>query len=73
MLNVILILAGNEVFKSSSDPFVCVDLFGFLFVIHSNSMVILKVVFELLGFLELLEEKFMKLVLARAVLGVYAL
>ena len=73
MLNVILIFAGNEVFESSSNPFVRVDLFGFLFVIHSNSVIILEVIFELIGFLELLEEKFMKLVLTRAVLGVHFL
>ena len=73
MLNVVLILSGNEVFESSSDPLVSVHLFGFLFVIHGNPVVVFEVVLELVGFLELYEEKFMELVLAWAVLGIHTL
>ena len=72
MLDVILIFSGNEVLESSPDPFICVDLFSLLFVVHCNSMVVLEVILELLSFLELFEEELMKLILARAVLGVHA-
>ena len=73
MLNVVLILLGNEVLESSSDPLVSVHLFGLLFVIHGNPVVVFEIVLELVGFLELFEEKLMKLVLAWAVLGIHAL
>ena len=73
MFNVVLVLSGNEVFESSSDPLVSVHLFGLLFVIHGNPVVVFKVVLELVGFLELFEEKFMELVLAWAILGIHTL
>ena len=73
MLDGILVLSGNEVFESSSNPLVSVHLFGFLFVIHGNPVVILEVILELVGFLELFEEKLMELVLARAILGIHTL
>ena len=72
MLDVILIFTGNEVLESSSDPFICVNLFSFLFVVHCNSMVVLEVILELLSFLELFGEELMELIFARAVLGVHA-
>ena len=71
MLDVILIFSGNEVLESP-DPFICVDLFSLLFVVHCNSMVVLEVILELLSFLELFEEELMELIFARAVLGVHA-
>ena len=73
MFNDILIFSGNEVFESASDPLVSMHLFSFLFVVHGNSVVILEVILELVGFLELFEEKLMELVLARAILGIHTL
>ncbi len=73
MFSDVLVLSGNEVFESASNPFVGMHLFGLLFIIHGNPVVVLEVILELIGFLELLEEKFMKLVLTRAVLGVHSL
>ena len=72
MFNDILIFSGNEVFEPASDPLVCMHLFSFLLVIHGNSVVILEVILELVGFLELLEEKLVERVLARAVFRVHA-
>ena len=71
MFDDILIFSGNEVFESTSNPFVGVHLFGFLFVVHGNPVVVLEVVLELVGFLELLEEKLMELVFARAVFRIH--
>ena len=71
MFNDILIFSGNEVFESASDPLVPMHLFSLLFVIHGNSVVVLEVVLELVGFLELLEEKLMELVFARAVFRIH--
>ena len=73
MLDGVLVLSGNEVFESSSNPLVSVYLFGLLFVIHGNPVVIFEVILELVGFLELFEEKFMELVLAWAILGIHTL
>ena len=73
MLDIVLVLSGNEVLESPSDPLVGVHLLGFLFVIHCNPMVVLEVILELFGFLELFEEKLVKLILTRTVLGVHAL
>ena len=72
MFNDILIFSGNEVLESASNPFVCVHLFSFLLVIHGNSVVIFEVILELVGFLELLEEKLVERVLARAVFRIHA-
>ena len=73
MLDIVLVLSGNEVLASPPDPFVCVHLFGFLFIVHCNPMVVLEVILELVGLLELFEEKLVKLILTRTVLGVHAL
>ncbi len=73
VLNVVLILSGNEVLESSSDPLVSVHLFGLLFVVHGNPMVVLEVILELFGFLELFEEKLVKLIFTRTVFGVHTL
>ena len=73
MFDDILIFSGNEVFESASNPFVGMHLFGFLFIVHGNPVVVLEVVLELIGFLELFEEKLVKLVLARAILGIHSL
>ena len=73
MLDGILVLSGNEVFESSSNPLVSVYLFGLRFVIHGNPVVIFEVILELVGFLELFEEKFMELVFAWAVFGIHPL
>ena len=73
MLNDILIFSGDEVFESTSDPLVPMHLFSFLFVIHGNSVVVLEVILELFGFLELLEEKLVERVLTRAVFRIHAL
>ena len=73
MLDDILIFSGNEIFESASNPFVSVHLFGFLLVVHGNPVVILEVILELVGFLELFEEKLMELVLARAIFGIHSL
>ena len=73
MLDIVLVLSGNEVLESPSDPLVGVHLLGLLFVIHCNPMVVLEVILELVGFLELFEEKLVKLILTRTVLGVHAL
>ena len=72
MFNDILIFSGNEVFESASDPLVSMHLFSFLLVVHGNSVVIFEVVLELVGFLELLEEKLVERVLARAVFRIHA-
>ncbi len=72
MFNDILIFSGNEVFESASDPFVRMHLFSFLLVIHGNPVVIFEVILELFGFLELLEEKLVERVLARAVFRIHA-
>ena len=71
MFNDILIFSGNEVFESASDPFVSMHLFSFLFVIHGNSVVVFKVVLELVGFLELFKEKLVERVLTRAVFRIH--
>ena len=71
MLDGILVLSGNEVFESPSDPFVSVHLLSLLFIVHGNPVVIFEVVLELVGFLELFEEKLMELVLAGAILGIH--
>ena len=71
MLDIVLVLSGNEVLKSPSDPLVGVHLLGFLFVIHCNPMVVLEVILELFGFLELFEEKLVELILARTIHGVH--
>ena len=73
MLNIVLVFTCNEVLESSSDPFASLHLFGLLFVVHCNPMVVLEVILELFGFLELFEEKLVKLILTRTVLGVHAL
>ena len=73
MLKDILIFSGNEIFESASNPFIGVHLLSFLFIVHGNSVVVLEVVLELVGFLELFEEKFVKLILARAVLRIHSL
>ena len=73
MLDIVLVLTSNEILESPSDPFVGVYLLGLLFVIHGNPMVVLEVILELFGFLELFEEKLVKLILTRTVLGVHAL
>ncbi len=72
MFDDILIFSGNEVLESTSNPFVGVHLFGFLFVVHGNSVVVLEVVLEFVGFLELLEEKLVERVVARAVFRIHA-
>ena len=72
MFNDILIFSGNEVLESTSDPLVRMHLFSFLLVIHGNSVVILEVILELVGFLELLEEKLVERVFARAVFRIHA-
>ena len=71
MLDIVLILSGNEVLEAPSGPLVGVHLRGLLFVIHSNPMVVLEVILELFGFLELFEEKLVELILAWAILGVH--
>ena len=48
-------------------------LLSFLFIVHGNPVVVFEVVLELVGFLELFEEKFVKLILARAILGIHSL
>ena len=58
MLDDILIFSGNEIFESASNPFIGMYLFSLLFVVHGNPVVVFIVVLELLGFLELFEEKF---------------
>ena len=73
VLDSILVFSGNEVFESPSDPLVSVHLFGFLFIVHGNPVVVLEVILEFVGFLELFEEKLMELVLARAILGIHTL
>ena len=73
MLDGILVFSGNEVFESPSDPFVSVHLLSLLFIVHGNPVVIFEVILELVGFLELFEEKLMELVLARAILGIHTL
>ena len=73
MLDIVLVLSGNEVLESLSDPLVGVHLLGLLFIVHCNPMVVLEVILELVGFLELFEEKLVKLILTRTVLGVHAL
>ena len=55
MLYVVLILSGNEVLESSSDPLASVHLFGFLLVIHGNPVVVFEIVLELVGFLNCLK------------------
>ncbi len=73
MLDIVLVLSGNEVLESPSDPLVGVHFLGLLFIVHCNPMVVLEVILELVGFLELFEEKLVKLILTRTVLGVHAL
>ena len=73
MLDIVLVLSGNEVLESPSDPLVGVHLLGLLFIVYCNPTVALEVILELVGFLELFEEKLVKLILTRTVLGVHAL
>ena len=73
MLNDILIFSGNEIFESASNPFIGMHLLSFLFIVHGNPVVVLEVVLELVGFLELFEEKLVKLVLTRAIFGIHSL
>ena len=73
MLDDILIFSGNEIFESASNPFIGMHLLSFLFIVHGNPVVVFEVVLELVGFLELFEEKFVKLVLARAILRIHSL
>ena len=73
MLDIVLVLSGNEVLESPPDPLVGVHLLGLLFIVHCNPMVVLEVILELVGFLELFKEKLVKLILTRTVLGVHAL
>ena len=71
MFNDILIFSGNEIFESASDPLVSMHLLSFLLVVHGDSGIVFEVILEFVGFLELLEEKLVESVLARAVrLGV---
>ena len=72
MFNDVLIFSGNEIFESTSNPFVGMHLFGLLLVVHGNPVIVFKVVLELVGFLELFEEKLMELVFAWAVFRIHA-
>ena len=71
MFDDILIFSGNEMFESTSNPFVGMHLFGLLLVVHGNPVIVFKVVLELVGFLELFEEKLMELVFAWAVFRIH--
>ena len=72
-LDNLLILSYDIVLKSFSDPFVRLYFLRFLCVVEVDALVVLKIVLERLGLLELFEHHFVKSFLVWLLLWIHAI